>query len=65
MEQEGISFWEVQRMVESDLFLDEYPRWDLGTPHRLVILHEMSLHATTKGWQEAECMCHQGCTEVV
>ena len=32
-EQEGISFWEVQQMVESDLFLDEYPRWDLGTLH--------------------------------
>ena len=47
-------------MVESDLFLDEYPRWDLGTPHRLVILHEMFLHAAAKGWQEAECMWHQG-----
>ena len=48
-------------MVESDLFLDEYPRWDLGTLHWLVILHEMFLHAAAKGWQEAECMWHQGC----
>ena len=48
-------------MVKSDLFLDEYPRWDLGTPHRLVILHEMFLHALAKGWQEAECMWHRGC----
>ena len=48
-------------MVESDFFLDEYPRWDLGTPHWLVILHEMFLHATAKGWQEAECKWHQGC----
>ena len=47
-------------MVELDLFLDEYPRWDLGTLHWLVILHEMFLHATAKGWQEAECMWHQG-----
>ena len=28
-EQEGISFQKAQQMVESDLFLDEYPRWDL------------------------------------
>ena len=48
-------------MVESDLFLDEYPRWDLGTLHRLVILHEMFLHAAAKGWQEVECMWHRGC----
>ena len=47
-------------MVESDLFLDEYPRWDLGTPHQLVILHEMFLHAAAKGWQEAERMWCRG-----
>ena len=45
-------------MVELDLFLDEYPRWDLGTPHRVVILHEMFLHATAKGWQEVERVWH-------
>ena len=33
VEQEGISFREAERMVESDLFVDEYPKWDLGTPH--------------------------------
>ena len=47
-------------MVESDLFLDEYPRWDLGTLHWLVILHEMFLHAAAKGWKEAEQMTCQG-----
>ena len=65
VEQEGISFHEAEQMVESDLFLDEYPRWDLGTPHWLVILHEMFLHATAKGWQEAEGMWHQGHQESV
>ena len=60
-EQEGISYHEAEQMIESDLFLDEYPRWDLGTPHWLVILHEMFPHAAAKGWQEAECMWHQGC----
>ena len=33
VEQEGISFREAEQMVELDLFLDEYPRWDLGTPN--------------------------------
>ena len=47
-------------MIESDLFLDECPRWDLGTLHQLVILHEMFLHAAAKGQQEVECMCCQG-----
>ena len=60
VEQEGISFREAQCIVESDLFLDEYPRWDLGTPHWPVILHKMFLHATARGWKEAECMCHRG-----
>ena len=42
VEQEGISFREAQRIVESDLFLDEYPRWDLGTLHWPVILTKCS-----------------------
>ena len=44
VEQEGISFREAQRIVESDLFLNEYPQWDLGTPHQPVILYKMFLH---------------------
>ena len=42
-EKEGLSYREAEWVVESDLFLDEYPRWDLGSPHRSVILHEMCL----------------------
>ena len=44
-EEEGISFMESECMVDSELFLDEYPQWGLGTPHQLVVLHEMFLHA--------------------
>ena len=58
VEREGISFREAQQIVESDLFLDEYPQWDLGTPHQPIILHEMFLHAAARGQKEAECMCH-------
>ena len=56
-EQEGLSYREAKQIVESDLFLDEYPRWDLGSPHHLIILHEMFLHVESRGWKEAECMC--------
>ena len=57
VEEEGISFREAERVVELELFLNEYSQWGLGTPHRLVILHEMFLHAEAWGWKEAECMC--------
>ena len=60
-EQEGLSFREAEQMVETELFLDEYPWWNIGSPHWLVILHEMFLHAASRGQKEAECMCHWGC----
>ena len=58
VEQVGLSYREAKRVVESDLFLDEYPQWDLGSPHRSVILHEMFLHVESRGQKEAERMCH-------
>ena len=45
VKEKGISYRESERMVDLELFLDEYPRWGLGTPHQLVVLHEMFLHA--------------------
>ena len=59
-EEEGLSIREAERVIESEMFLDEYPQWELGTPHQTVILHEMFLHAAEWGWKEAECMCHWG-----
>ena len=50
------SYMALLMIVESNLFLDEYPRWDLGSPHLLVILYEMFLHAESRGRKEAECM---------
>ena len=44
-EQEGLSFREAKQVIEMELFLDEYPCWNMGSPHRSVILHEMFLHA--------------------
>ena len=60
VEEEGFSFREAERVIESKLFLDEYPQWGLGPPHQTVILHEMFLHAAGWGQKEAECMCCQG-----
>ena len=41
----GLSVREAKWRLEVELFLDEYPRWELGAPHQSVILHEMFLHA--------------------
>ena len=61
----GLSYREAERVVESDLFLDEYPQWDLGSPHQSVILHEMFLHMESRGQKEAEPMCCRGCQSQV
>ena len=42
----GLSVRETECQIDMGLFLDEYPQWELGTPHQSVILHEMFLHAT-------------------
>ena len=60
-EQEGFSFREAEQVVETNLFLDEYPWWNIGSPHWSVILHEMFLHVASQGQKEAEHMCHWGC----
>ena len=60
VEEEGLSFREAERVIESELFLDEYPQWGFGTPHQSVILHEMFLHNAGQEQKEVECMCHRG-----
>ena len=41
----GLSIREAEQRIDAELFLDEYPRWELGAPHQSVILHKMFLHA--------------------
>ena len=41
----GLSFRDAEQRLDAELFLKEYPRWELGAPHWSVILHEMFLHA--------------------
>ena len=52
---------EAEWRIDAELFLNEYPRWELGTPHWSVILHKIFLHTAKWGQKEAERLIHQGC----
>ena len=52
--------WEIMRAVDVDLFLEAQEQWAKDSPHQLIILHEMFLHAAYKGWKEAEQVVCQG-----
>ena len=41
----GLLVSEAGCRIDAELFLDEYPRWELGAPHQSIILYEMFLHA--------------------
>ena len=45
---------ELERAMDVDLFLEAQGNWPEDSPHCLVILHEMFLHAASQGWKEAE-----------
>ena len=57
----GTSVTEAEYRIDIRLLLNEYPMWQLGTPHQSVILHEMFLHTAERGQKEAECMVCWGC----
>ena len=42
----GLSVREAEQRIGAELFLDEYPRWELGATHWPIILHEMFLHTS-------------------
>ena len=45
---------EMERAVDVDLFLEAQEQWAKDSPHWLIILHEMFLHAAYEGWKEVE-----------
>ena len=57
----GILVREAEQRIDAELFLDEYPRWELGAPHWWVILHKMFLHTAEQGHKEAERLVLWGC----
>ena len=58
---EGLSIREMEHHMDVNMFLDRYIRWEVGSPHHSVILHEMFLHAAKQGQKEAEQMICWGC----
>ena len=54
------SICEAECQIDIGLFLDEYPRWELGTPHRAIILHKMFPACHQLRVEEAEQMVCQG-----
>ena len=44
----------MERALDVDLFLGAQDQWAEDSPYHLTILHEMSLHAASKGRKEAE-----------
>ena len=51
---------EMEMAVDVDLFLEAQKQWAKDSPHRLVILHEIFLHAISEGWKEVERVVCQG-----
>ena len=45
---------DMERAVDIDLFLEAQKQWVKDSPHCLIILHEMFLHAASEGQKEAE-----------
>ena len=48
------SVWAMERAVDIDLFLEPQEQWAKDSPHCLIILHKMFLHAESQGQKEAE-----------
>ena len=56
---------EMERAVDVDLFLEAQEQWANDSPHQLIILHEMFLHAAYEGWRKAERAVHWGCWQYI
>ena len=53
----------MERAVDTDLFLEAQGHWAEDSPHCLVILHEMFLHAASEGQKEVEQVLHWACQQ--
>ena len=45
---------EMERALDMDLLLEAQGQWAKDSPHCLIILHEMFLHAASKGRKEVK-----------
>ena len=58
---EGLSVQETECLMDVELFLEGQARWEMDSPHCLVILLKMFQHALEQGQKEAECLICWGC----
>ena len=56
--EEGRSVWEIEQLMDMELFLEGQAQWGRDSPHCLAMMHEMFLHAAAKWWKEAEWIVH-------
>ena len=59
----GSSVREVERHLEADVFLDEYPRWEPGRLHYPFLLQWMFAHAKATGQKEQDHAINWGCQQ--
>ena len=52
--------WEMEQVMDVELFLEGQAWWEEDSPHHLAIMHEMFQHAAAKGWKETEQIVCQG-----
>ena len=52
----GLLVQKAECLMDVKLFLEGQARWQVNSPHCLVLLHEMFQHASEQGQKEAEQM---------
>ena len=55
--------WEMEWVMDVELFLEGQAQWEEDSPHHLAIMHEMFQYAAAKGQKEAEWIVHWGCQQ--
>ena len=53
--------WEMERVMDVELFLGIQDNWAEYSPHHLVVLYEMFRHVAIEGWKEVEQIICQDC----
>ena len=51
---EGLSVWEAERVIDVELFLKGQAKWEMDSPHHLMMLYKMFCLDMDEGQKEAE-----------
>ena len=60
---EGRSMRETERVMDVELFLKGWAKWEKDSPYHLAMMYKMFRHAANEGQKEAEHTVCQGCWE--